>query len=292
MPTTLECRLLCASVCAYGVQSDGRVAQAQPYFNAARFLQAPAGFVGGNDNVNAAFIARSVDGAILAFRGTLPPDSPDHEQTVRDWLNDADADLIQASGMPGRVHEGFWNSLESLWEQLLPEIQKQLSQATPPPTLYVTGHSKGGAIANLAAMRLKVERGINPTVCTFAGPHPGDDDFAAAYNNFFQSTRFEYADDIVPHLPPGLAFRHMFAAVPFMQPHVHRLDLNYAPVGLLQYIDRQGSVQAESPTLSFKRFESLATLIATGKFAEIVDDHKSGCGGGYMSSTCPSDVCS
>lgn len=293
MPTSLECRLLCASVCAYSARNDGTVAKGQPYFDAANFTQPPVSAVAGADGIDAGFVATTGDGVVLSFRGTLPPDSPDHEQTVRDWLNDADAELIQADGTPGRVHQGFWNSLDSLWQQLLPEIQKEMTRAGPGAVLYVTGHSKGGAMANLAAMRLKVERGVNAVVCTFAAAHPADEDFANAYNNFFQntSTRYEYADDIVPHVPPSLAFRQMFAAVPFMQAHVHRLDLNYSAVGTLRYIDGAGNVQADSSLLRFTRFESLATHIVEAKFAEIVSDHNSRCGGGYMTGVCPTGVC-
>ena len=227
MPTTLECRLLCASVCAYGVQADGTVPPQPPYSNAAQFTQPPQAFVAGVDAINACLVATTVDGVVVAFRGTLPPTSADHEQTIRDWINDMNAELIQPTGMPGRVHEGFWNALDSLWQPVLAEVLRQQGLAGAGSGLFVTGHSKGGAMANLAAMRFKVERGIAATVRTFAAAHPGNDDFAAAYNNFIASTRYEYADDIVPHLPPSLAFRQMFATVPFAQPYVHRLDLDY-----------------------------------------------------------------
>jgi hypothetical protein len=292
MPTSVECRLLCASVCAYSVESDGTLTPEQPYFDAAQFNPLPTAFVAGTDAINACLVATTVDGVVVAFRGTLPPSSPDHEQTIRDWMNDLNAELIQPTGVPGRVHEGFWNALDSFWQPVLAEAQRQMGQAGAGCNLFVTGHSKGGAMANLAAMRFKLERGITPTVRTFAAAHPGDEDFAAAYDNFFDnSTRYEYADDIVPHMPPSLAFRNMFAAVPFAQPYVHRLDLDYSYVGTLQFIDWDGVIQPDSPTLRFTRFEHLATQIVSGGFAHIASDHDSGCGGGYMSAICPQGVC-
>lgn len=291
MATSVECRLLCASVCAYGVQDDGTVAKGQPYFDAAQFQQPPTAFVAGTDAIDACLVATTVDGVIVAFRGTLPPSSPDHEQTIRDWINDLNAELIQPTGMPGRVHEGFWNAVDSLWQPVLAEVQRQLDQGGAGCKLFMTGHSKGGAMANLAAMRFKIERGVAPVVRTFAAAHPGNEDFAAAYGNFIDSTRYEYADDIVPHMPPSLAFRQMFAAVPFAQPYVHRLDLDYSSVGALQFIDWNGAFQPDSPTLRFTRFTHLATRIVTGGFAQIADDHASGCQGGYMTAVCPDGVC-
>ncbi len=292
MASSVQCRLLCASVCAYSVQSDATVTPAQPYYDAAGFARAPTAFVAGADAINACLVATTGDGVVVAFRGTLPPGSPDREQTVRDWMNDLDAELIQPDGMPGRVHEGFWNALDSLWTGVLAEAQRQIGAAGSGCELLITGHSKGGAMAHLAAMRFKLERGITPMVRTFAAAHPGSVDFATAYASYFaDSVRYEYADDIVPHLPPSLAFRHMFAAVPFVQPFVQRLDLDYAAAGSLQFIDWSGAIEPDSSTLPFTRFEHLATQIASGGFERVVADHESGCGGGYMTAVCPDGVC-
>jgi len=63
------------------------------------------------------------------------------------------------------------------------------------------------------------------------------------------------------------------------------------PVTTLRYIQRDGTVVADSETLRFTRFASLAKLIATGGFAQIVADHTSRCGGGYMTGTCPAELC-
>src|SRR5262249_39840399 len=217
----------------------------------------------GIGKINGALVGTSPDGVILACRGTLPPTRSDHRQTLLDWINDLRAELISAGGLPGRVHEGFWDSLDSLWPQVLPEVKHQMSGGK---NLYITGHSKGGGLSNLAAMRLVVQERINATVCTFAGPHPGDEAFATAYNEAVTSARYEYADDIVPHVPPSLAFGQMFASLPPFRddPRVatmfQRLDLNYTSVGTLRFIDWDGQIVADSPTLRFRRFESLAKL--------------------------------
>jgi hypothetical protein len=291
MSTSLECRLLCVSMTASSVTADGTVTLQPPYFDAAQFVDDPVGFVDGGDAINACLVGTTVDGVVLAFRGTLPPDSPDHEQAIRDWINDLDAELVRGDNLPGLVHAGFWGSLGSVWAKLLPEVQRRLTQSGPIRQLYVTGHSKGGAVANLAAIRFLIERGLDAKAFTYAGPHPGDEDFAVAYDQHIQSVRYEYADDIVPHLPPSLAFRHMFASVPFAKPYVHRLDLDYSVVGTLRYITQAGEIVPDSPTLRFERYMSLAELMVTGRFEEIVNDHSGGCGGGYMSAMCPQGVC-
>jgi hypothetical protein len=293
MATTLECRLLCASMAAYSVTSDGPIVQpAQPYFGAAQFVDdPPVGFVGGPQAINACLAGTTVDGVVFAFRGTLPLATLDHEQAVRDWINDLDAELVRGDGLPGLVHAGFWGSLDSLWPELVPEIQKRLAKAGPSFPLYVTGYSKAGALANLAAMRLLIERGVTATVFTFGAPHPGNEDFATAYDQHIGSIRYEYADDIVPLLPPSIAFRRMFTSVPFLRPYLHRFDLDYAPVGMLRYITKAGTIVADSPTLLFQRYLSLAELIVAGHFDEIVKDHRGECGGGYMTTLCPQGVC-
>ncbi len=294
MSTTLACRLLCASVTAYSVQNDQTIVQCPPYDQGVGFIQGPVGFASGNEKINACLVGTNADGVIVAFRGTLPPRSPDHRQTLLDWINDFHAELITVDGLPGKVHEGFWGSLQSLWPQLVPEVKKQMSGDRP---LYITGHSKGGGMAHLAAMQLAVQEGLKATVCTFAGPHPGNEAFAAAYNQAMASTRYEYADDLVPHVPPSLAFRHMFTTIPLFHDdpriaaHFQRLDLDYAAVGTLQFINWDGAIVGDAPMLRFARFASLAKLIVRLGFETIVKDHDSRCGGGYMSAVCPTDVC-
>jgi hypothetical protein len=202
--------------------------------------------------------------------------------------------LLTAKNLPGKVHEGFWRSLQSLWPVLVPEVKKQMTGGKP---LYITGHSKGGGMANLAAMQLAVQERIHATVCTFAGPHPGNAAFAAAYNQTITSTRYEYADDIVPHVPPSVVFQHMFATLPLFRddpriaPCFQRLDLDYTAVGTLKFINWDGAIVDDTPMLRFARFEHLARLIMRLGFETIVKDHDSRCGGGYMSAVCPTDVC-
>jgi hypothetical protein len=163
---------------------------------------------------------------------------------------------------------------------------------TPTGQLWITGHSKGGAIAALAAVRLQAE-GVTPRIVTFGAPKVGDEDFAAAYDARFTHTRYEYADDIVPHLPPSADFLDLLSKLPLLG---HRFaDLqryNYRAVRRLEFIDGSGHFLDDSPTLPTVRFLSLARLMVTGQFRRIGLDHSINCGAGYMTALCPSGVCS
>ena len=64
-----------------------------------------------------------------------------------------------------------------------------------------------------------------------------------------------------------------------------------AAVGTLRYITKAGAIVPASPTLTFQRYLNLAELIVAGRFEEIVEDHRGGCGGGYMSAVCPQGGC-
>lgn len=300
MSATLTCHLLCASHMAYAITTDATpVPACPPYDLPASFVMPPTGFVSGPSGIDAGLVGTNSDGVILAFRGTLPPDSPNHEQTFEDWLSDVDAVLVSQPRIQGKVHTGFWNALEALWPALVAEVQRQLA-AAPGKPLYITGHSKGGAMADLAAVRLALA-GIPSTLCTFAAAHPGNSDFAKYVDGLQaieSATRYEYADDIVPHLPPGLALRHALATIDKFAKFKGELatkaveDIDYAPVGTLRFIDWDGNVVSDSLTLPISRASHLAGLVMKMSFDQIIRDHTIDCGGGYASVICPTGVCS
>lgn len=135
-------------------------------------------------------------GCVLAFRGTVTEWEARPLLSWVDWCNDFHAELVKSPGMPGRVHAGFLSTLTNLW----PLIEPQLPASGP---VYVTGHSKGGAVAQLAAVYLR-ER--NPAVVTFAAPRAGNVAFSLEYPA--GCVRYEKVGDIVPMLPvPSFLWR-------------------------------------------------------------------------------------
>jgi triacylglycerol lipase len=281
MPLSITARLLCAARHAYDVAKTGPVADT-PDSTRIGFVGPADGFVDGPDGINAAFVGEAPDAIIVAFRGTLPPDSPNHGQVILDWATDVDAVLrTDPGGLPGKVHQGFLGALDSLWPNVGTAISRRRT-ASPAKPIFVTGHSKGGPLANLAATRLRLMFPVPAPpatatpilVATFAGARPGDDAFAAAYKTAIpNSARYEYADDIVPHLPPSDEFIAMFGNIPQIGDTVKKLTPGYASVGDLHFINWDGNLVADTPLLSFERFAHLAKLMVTFGFATIIADH-------------------
>ncbi len=294
---TLVGQMLCASVYAYAIQPDGTFNASYPPYDAASGLSNPTPLSAGTDSldINACLVGISTtpNAVVVAFRGTLPP-SEHSVVTAIDWLNDFYAATKTVPGIPGSVHSGFWDALDSLWPTLLPQV-KTLMQGSGGTTLplYITGHSKGGAMASLAAVRFSLLEGIQPSaIYTFASPMPGDDVFANAYPFNGIHTRYEYQDDIVPSLPPDATLVGLLKDIPdigkyfdFMQ------NWNYTPVGTLQFINWSDQLQSDSPLLEAQRVLSLLKLMGELKFSTILGDHGADCGDGYMTVLNPTGVC-
>jgi hypothetical protein len=296
---TLEGRLLCASEVAYSASKTGPVnpANSAPYYVGAGFIEPPLGIADGPDAIDACIVGRTPDGVVVAFRGTPPIDDPTKplKQRIRDWCNDFRAELLTSPGLPGRVHAGFAGAVNALWADATSEIRRQLALNQGQTALYMTGHSKGGAMTALAALKWLQETGGKPVAVTFAAPRSGNDDFAAAFNKMIPDfKRFENRNDIVPHLPPHLALIPLLSAA--TESRFDDLqDYDYQSVGQLFYIDEAGNI--ESPisgsladhVLRLKRFGHLAEAIFD--FDEIVGDHRIDCGSGYQQAICPTGVC-
>ncbi|BBL76222.1 hypothetical protein [Methylomagnum ishizawai] len=143
--------------------------------------------------------------------------------------------------------------------------------------------------------------------------------FALAYDGAMKALtrRYEYLDDIVPHLPPHTgSWFQMFqggqavgakiavAASPAalaqkpgfdallkrvgqvlqkIENHTLALD-NYVSVGTLEFIDWADKIQGDSWSLSVHREVRLAELLLTLQFLRIAGDHSSD--GGYLKVPC------
>jgi hypothetical protein len=150
--------------------------------------------------------------AAIAFRGTLDPrgiHGPDRAQTLLDWLNNTEAALVPFDRNPavrtGKVHFGFKSSLDHLWQDIANRVAPLIA-GDAQPLLFITGHSKGGALAVLAAMRASTTwPNARIRVITIAGARAGDWKFREAYRQRANITtdRYEVRLDPVPHLPPS-----------------------------------------------------------------------------------------
>jgi Lipase (class 3) len=295
---TLEGRLLCASGSAYAIVGSETTLAPDPtsvYLAGAGFLQPPSVLIGGPEEIDACLVGEIADGFVIAFRGTLPLDL--HSiPTLRDWLSDLQADPVTVPGFPGVVHQGFADALGVLMPLITAELAKQQAASTAPgKAVYVTGHSKGGALAALAAWSL-LQAGIMPAkVVTFAAAKPADAVFAGAYDTSgIVHARYEYNNDIVPHLPlSDGGFIDVLSKLPFIGQNYTVLNrFNYHPVGTLFYIESNFQIIPDNATLRSRRDLGLAIEIIMGRFAQIAADHSIGCGSGYMTGVAPTGVCS
>ncbi|HET9637650.1 MAG TPA: lipase family protein [Allosphingosinicella sp.] len=194
------------------------------YSGPARWTERPAAVrptASSGSEIDLALVGRFDEGIVVAFRGTLPPLdlSPDLRrivgpdivgpQVIADWLNDlnyAPSSNVTIGGvtLPGGVHRGLAGSLARLWAGVAAEVTR-LRRAHPAGNLYFTGHSKGGALANLGAVlarRLWPDAGVK--VVTFGAARTGDSDFARHYREAgIDCHRYEVTGDKITDLPPG-----------------------------------------------------------------------------------------
>ncbi len=123
-----------------------------------------------------------------------------------------------AAGVGARFHSGFLDALNEIWGSLFPALESW--QPSPGRRLWVTGHSLGGAIAQLAAWRLERNFIQVHQVYTFGAPMVGNAAASAAFQRQFPGRIFRFIDtrDLVPKLPAISLFtneyRHCDTEVP------------------------------------------------------------------------------
>jgi hypothetical protein len=272
MTPELIARLLFAAEAAYGIV-PGQPFQTSKRYAQIGFYHEPFILQAGPDNIDAALVACNQDGIIIALRGTLPPVAPVGMPVVLDWLQDFLAAPEQHPEFPGHVHAGFYRAMMQLWPQILQALQ-QLRTQYPDAGIYVTGHSKGGALCSLTAWLLHTQQLPSAGVVSFASPHAGDAEFASACEQAFTQLRYENYLDLVPCVPPRDELLNALAKLPeigkLICKHGH---CQYTPVGKLQYIQEDGTVVGESAFLSEVRIAETAFDLVSGRIQQIAHAH-------------------
>ncbi len=248
-PPDLNCILLNACGAAYNILPGTCIyTKDQIYSPNVPYTQGPQTACGGTRLINAATVGQCPFGIVVAFRGTLPPSEKDPDSRC-DWRQDFFAEPTTCTSgpnkVPGQVHSGFFDATTSI----IQTVHTLVSGYNPGPTnpVYITGHSKGGPMATIAAYILAENLGVpnvQPLV-TFASPKPGDINFQGGFQKVLSQTRFENYNDIVPLLPPSTDFIDLVVAVVNLIPYVgSRLaalfksaeNWNYVPVGSMEFI--------------------------------------------------------
>jgi hypothetical protein len=151
------------------------------------------------------FVAQNSESILVAFRGTDPA-------KPIDWFIDMDA-LHQHADFPeAKVHQGFEEALAAVWGPAGREILPKRLAARGNRTVWIAGHSLGGALAELAAAKAAAVSGIPVQgVYTFGQPRVGDERFAHRVSDAIGTRIFRFINnhDIVPRVPLwGMGFRH------------------------------------------------------------------------------------
>lgn len=139
--------------------------------------------------------------AVLCYRGT--DDLMDWVGNIRMTLSRPKSHVDASYQRPFRVnadpllHRGFYNNLKRLQEP----VEAALTRIDDPDTQWiVTGHSLGGAMANIALLRHSFFN--QPDIVTFGAPRWGNRDACwLANQNSHRMLRFRNGLDIVPLLP-------------------------------------------------------------------------------------------
>jgi len=269
-------QLVRASALAY--ENGIGVVKASPHFTGSKLIDNPQlqPLAVGIDSV---LIGQTDFGVAVAFRGTLPPTETDPVKAIEvalDWLNNGDLVLREVPYSAGKVHDGFRKSLDNLWDNgnLFSLVQ---TAAQGGRRVFFTGHSKGGALAALAARRFKAAGVIPAGVITFGAPRVGDEKFASTYDvEVPNHWRFEHQDDVAPHLPPRPAVMHalktlaQFGALStFLKTKITQPFGHYMSVGRQCFLDWDDELD-ESDSI-WLEIEREGHLIIAG--AELITDH-------------------
>lgn len=233
----------------------------------------------GLDKKDACFTAETDEYIVLSYRGTAGAPSLDNPKGIIDWLNNFAAKPIEVDGFPGKVHEGFYHSVDNL-KDAIKDVKERMSSVSKP--VLITGYSKGGGLAPLATWQLKVE-GADPSrlkMVSFEGPRSGDKEFADAFDQLFpDAIRFEYQNDIVPHVPPTKLGMEVLGRVPVLGSIIKTIYPNYEKwnywhAGELHFVDWQNQIiVGDSDKLILERFMHLVTEYKTALADHMPCDH-------------------
>lgn len=131
--------------------------------------------------------------AILAFRGTQKEDP-------RDIVTDLKANFYKDE-KEFKIHDGFYRAFKCVENQI-----KSACEGLKEYSLYVTGHSLGGALALIATRALNSD---NLAACyTFGSPKVGNEEFDDDIKPPIY--RIVNAYDIVPFSPPTYIFELLY----------------------------------------------------------------------------------
>lgn len=181
------------------------------------------------------YIAADKDKIVLAFRGTEGAENG--KSFLKDWSSDAviqQADFqkyFPSAPFIGSIHAGFGKGLRDVWTKVAARLKKT-RETYPEASLWITGHSLGGALAVLASACCYYETQNQSPVAgcyTFGQPRVGDLNFRTFFESALGSRTYFVVNngDLVTRIPPR--------AIDCMP------GLNYATTGRLVFLSSKAA---------------------------------------------------
>jgi Lipase (class 3) len=146
--------------------------------------------------VSQGFLAKTSEFAVLAFRGS---------DSYADWRTNLASRAVPLKTSLGRVrvHEGFKSAYDLIGDAVLADLNAKIPVHLG---VYITGHSFGAAIAQIASAAL--ERDTLAACYTFGAPRVGD----LAFDSLVLCPHYRMVNgwDLVSTMPPPFLtpFRH------------------------------------------------------------------------------------
>ena len=206
-----------------------------------------------------AFFFRQGHHIVLVFRGS---------QQLQDWRTNFKIRLknfsiladSQAVLPEGRVHTGFFEAWQSVERSVVYYLRRWW---TPDTCLWITGHSLGGALANIAAISLEYQGFKVSGLYTFGQPRIADWKMVNSVNKQMRDRMFRYANnnDVVPLIPPQVT--------PWAPGRM------YGHMGNFRYFSWKGDLRRQS-LIGQRWFDRLLGFILALRQSglDAVDDHK------------------
>jgi len=202
-----------------------------------------------DENDTQCFVIGNDKGIILAFKGTT---------SIEDWLTNVKIRKVTGSLGGTKVHSGFKSALDCVWarvESTVSEFQNGKSHS-----LWITGHSLGGALATLATARFLDSGRAVKALYTLGQPRVGDEAFSDVFNVSFSSVyRLVNNEDIVTRIP-FLGYKHVGQEIYFDNKGILQKD----PSWFQKYSDHVLSVEIRS----LEKFRSLRH-----QYPNSIEDH-------------------
>ena len=143
-------------------------------------------------------------------------------------LNDADKNIL--------VHRGFKDYADAALSGGNLETLLDYMKKNPDEKIYITGHSLGGAIAIISAVKL-ADAGADMSrieVVTFGAPSVGNKEFAVAYQGKINLTRIFMKSDPISKTLKIFGYEHFGEAVNYKEVEEHRKSFH----AMILYLDR------------------------------------------------------